>query len=97
MLDAVDLALQIDRRWREGETEIVALRKRYSELSQRERQVMALGTTGLLNSRSQEFSLSEVTVKIHRGSAMRKMNARTLADLVKIAGLLELNQDLQVT
>jgi FixJ family two-component response regulator len=98
MLDAVASALEIDRRRREGETEIIALRKRYSELSQREKQVMALVTTGLMNKQvAGKLSLSEVTVKIHRGSAMRKMDARTLADLIKMAELLEINRDLQVT
>ena len=59
---------------------------------------MALVTTGLMNKQvAGKLSLSEVTVKIHRGSAMRKMDARTLADLIKMAELLEINRDLQVT
>jgi len=96
MLDAVASALEIDRQRREGEVEIIALRKRYSELSQREKQVMALVTTGLMNKQvAGKLSLSEVTVKIHRGSAMRKMDARTLADLIKMAEILELNRDMQ--
>ncbi|MGX5666458.1 response regulator transcription factor [Rhizobium daejeonense] len=96
MLDAVASALEVDRKRREGEVELMALRKRYSELSLRERQVMTLVTTGLMNKQvAGKLSLSEVTVKIHRGSAMRKMDARTLADLVKMAELLELHRDLE--
>ncbi len=96
MLDAVASALEIDRQRREGEVETMALRKRYSELSQREKQVMALVTTGLMNKQvAGKLSLSEVTVKIYRGSAMRKMDARTLADLIKMAEVLELNRDMQ--
>ena len=96
MLDAVASALEVDRKRREGEVELMALRKRYSELSLRERQVMTLVTTGLMNQQvAGKLSLSEVTVKIHRGSAMRKMDARTIADLVKMAELLELHRDLE--
>lgn len=96
MLDAVASALEIDRQRRESEVELFALRKRYSELSQRERQVMTLVTTGLMNKQiAGKLSLSEVTVKIHRGSAMRKMAARTLADLIKMAETLELHRDLE--
>lgn len=96
MLDAVTSALEIDRQRREGEVELEALRKRYCELSQRERQVMAMVTTGLMNKQiAGKLSLSEVTVKIHRGSAMRKMDARTLADLIKMSELLDLHRDLE--
>ncbi len=96
MLDAVASALEIDRHRREGEVELVALRKRYAELTLRERQVMALVTTGLMNKQvAGKLSLSEVTVKIHRGSAMRKMDAKTLADLIKMAEMLELHQDFE--
>ncbi|MFK0332837.1 response regulator transcription factor [Rhizobium sp. NPDC090275] len=98
MLDAVASALEIDRKRRRGELELLALRNRYAELSLRERQVMALVTTGLMNKQvAGKLSLSEVTVKIHRGSAMRKMDAKTLPDLVKMAELLELHGDLQAS
>lgn len=94
MLDAVASALEIDRKRRRGELELLALRSRYAELSLRERQVMALVTTGLMNKQvAGKLSLSEVTVKIHRGSGMRKMGAKTLADLIKMAELLELHLD----
>ncbi len=96
MLDAVASALEIDRQRRKGEVEVTAVRKRYSELSQREKQVMALVTTGLMNKQvAGKLSLSEVTVKIHRGSAMRKMDARNLADLIKMAEVLELDRDME--
>lgn len=96
MLDAVASALEIDRNRRRGELELLALRKRYAELSLRERQVMALVTTGLMNKQvAGKLSLSEVTVKIHRGSAMRKMDAKTLVDLTKMAQLLELHRNLE--
>lgn len=96
MLDAVASALEIDRNRRRGELELLALRKRYAELSLRERQVMALVTTGLMNKQvAGKLSLSEVTVKIHRGSAMRKMDAKTLVDLTKMAQLLELHSNLE--
>ncbi|CDM62574.1 MULTISPECIES: response regulator transcription factor [Rhizobium] len=95
MLDAVSAALQLDRERRAGDSELAALRNRYAELSLREKQVMALVTTGLMNKQvAGKLSLSEVTVKIHRGSAMRKMEARTLADLVKMAELLKLHDTL---
>jgi FixJ family two-component response regulator len=71
-----------------GETE---LRTRFETLSPRERQVMTLVTSGLMNKQvAGELNLSEITVKIHRGAAMRKMGARTLADLVRMAEALHL-------
>ncbi|WP_337270411.1 response regulator transcription factor [Oryzifoliimicrobium ureilyticus] len=96
MLDAVAAALAIDRNRRQEEAELRGLRKRYTELSLRERQVMSLVTTGLMNKQvAGKLLLSEVTVKIHRGHAMRKMGAKNLADLIKMAELLELHRDLE--
>jgi FixJ family two-component response regulator len=93
MLDAVSSALEIDRQRREGDGELSALKARYNDLSPREKQVMELVTTGLMNKQvAGKLSLSEVTVKIHRGSAMRKMEARSLADLVKMAELLKIHE-----
>jgi FixJ family two-component response regulator len=63
---------------------------RYESLSTRERQVMALVTAGLMNKQvAFELGLSEITVKVHRGTLMKKMGVRTLADLVKLSGQLD--------
>jgi FixJ family two-component response regulator len=73
------------------EAEIQALRGRYAELSDREREVMALVVAGRLNKQvGGELGISEITVKGHRGNVMRKMNARSLPDLVTMAALLGL-------
>jgi FixJ family two-component response regulator len=86
LIDTVTSALEEDRNRRVQEHEIGLLRSRHATLTERERQVMDLVTEGRLNKQAAfELSLSEITVKIHRASAMRKMGARTLADLVKIA------------
>ena len=89
MLDAVAAALERDRRRRADERAAAELQARYDTLTTRERQVMALVTAGLLNKQvAAEIGLSEITVKIHRGQAMRKMAARSLPDLVRMAELL---------
>lgn len=86
MLDAVSAALDRDRQGRAESGRLDGLKDLYATLSPRERQVMALVTAGRLNKQvAGELDLSEITVKIHRGSAMRKMGARTLADLVRMA------------
>jgi FixJ family two-component response regulator len=86
MLDAVTKSLERDRHRREQERAAAGLRARYETLSPRERQVMALVTAGLMNKQvAGEVGLSEITVKIHRGNVMRKMAAKTLADLVRMA------------
>jgi len=65
------------------------VKSRFDTLSPRERQVMALVSAGRLNKQvAGDLSLSEITVKIHRGAAMRKMGARSLADLVRMADAL---------
>lgn len=92
MLDAVTVALEADRRRRAEESGLSELKSRFADLTAREKQVMTLVTTGLMNKQvAGMLSLSEVTVKIHRGSVMRKMGARTLADLIRMAELLHLN------
>lgn len=94
MLDAVSAALEKDRRRRNAEEGTAALRALYATLSPRERQVMALVTAGRMNKQvAGELRLSEITVKIHRGAAMRKMKARTLADLVRMAEALHVSPD----
>lgn len=91
LLDAVTVALQRDEAQRAQRDDLALLRERYATLSPREQQVMALVTAGRLNKQvAADLSLSEITVKIHRGSAMRKMQARTLPDLVRMAEALKL-------
>jgi FixJ family two-component response regulator len=94
MLDAVTLAIEKDRTQRAADKDITELRTRFETLSPRERQVMTLVTAGRMNKQvAGELNLSEITIKIHRGSAMRKMGARTLADLVRMAETLHLKRD----
>lgn len=91
MLDAVAAALEKDRTRRAENGKLDGLRAAYASLSPRERQVMALVTAGKMNKQvAGDLSLSEITVKIHRGAAMRKMGAKTLADLVRMAEALDL-------
>jgi FixJ family two-component response regulator len=86
VLDAVSRALAIDRDRRLAESDQADIATRYKSLSSRERQVMALVTAGKMNKQvAGELGLSEITVKVHRGTLMRKMGVRTLADLVKLA------------
>jgi FixJ family two-component response regulator len=91
MLDAVTAAMAKDEARRASDKGDADLRSRFETLSPRERQVMALVTAGRMNKQvAGELNLSEITVKIHRGSAMRKMKAKTLADLVRMAEALHL-------
>jgi FixJ family two-component response regulator len=89
MLDAVRAALDRDRSRREYDQETSDLRTRFEGLSTRERQIMALVTSGLMNKQiAGEIGVSEVTVKVHRHNVMKKLGAKSLADLVRIADLL---------
>lgn len=93
MLDAVSVAIQRDAERRESERTATGLQALFETLSPRERQIMTLVTQGLLNKQiAGEVGLSEITVKIHRGSVMRKMQARTFAELVRMAESLGLHQ-----
>jgi len=91
LLDAVRNAIERSRTTLGHEAEMRALRQRYASLTSRERQVMALVVAGLLNKQvGSDLGISEITVKAHRGSVMRKMEADSLADLVTMAARLRL-------
>src|SRR5579864_3277831 len=91
LLTAIRAALERSRVALSVASEMRALRDRYASLSQRERQVMALVVSGLLNKQvGGELGISEITVKAHRGKVMQKMKANSLADLVKMAARLRL-------
>jgi len=90
LLEAVNRALASDSARREEASQTAALRQRYSKLTDRERQIMTLVVAGKLNKQiAAEVQLAEATVKLHRGHMMRKMHASSVADLVRIASILE--------
>ena len=93
MLDAVMAAIERDRQRRTIDDDVSQLQQRFGTLSPREQQVMLLVAAGKMNKQvAGDLGISEITVKIHRGAAMRKMKARTLADLVRMAEMLKPKQ-----
>ncbi len=89
MLDAVQLGLQQDQVRRESSNATAGLKAKYASLTPREQEVLGLVTTGLMNKQiAGQIGVSEITVKVHRGNVMRKMGAKSLAELVRMADAL---------
>jgi FixJ family two-component response regulator len=86
LLQAIDAAISMDRKARERRSELAELQKHYALLTPREREVLPLVTAGLANKETAaELGTSEITIGVHRGQVMRKMGARSLAELVRMA------------
>lgn len=93
MLDAVRVAIERDRKRREADKIVANLKILFETLTPREREILALVSSGLMNKQiAAELGLAEITVKIHRGHIMKKMDAKTLADLLRKAEILGIRQ-----
>ncbi len=93
LLEAVQLALQRDRDRRLEERAVLQTRARFDALTPREQEILGLVTAGLMNKQvAAELEVSEITVKVHRGNVMKKMGARSLADLVRMADAVGIQQ-----
>ena len=93
LLDAVKLGLEKDETKRKSQKASASVRVLYESLTPREQEVIRLVTTGLMNKQvAAEMGVSEITVKVHRGNAMRKMKASTLADLIRMVDMLGIRQ-----
>jgi FixJ family two-component response regulator len=93
LLDAVQMALERDRRSRAEHMAVHDVRTRFESLTHREQEVIGLVAAGLMNKQiAAELGVSEITVKVHRGNVMKKMGARSLADLVRMADALEIRR-----
>jgi len=91
LLDAVQFALERDRARHQREAEIATLRERFESLSAREREVVAMVVSGMLNKQiAAEIGTTENTVKVHRSRAIEKMQAKSLADLVRMVDRLKI-------
>jgi FixJ family two-component response regulator len=91
LLDAIQSGLARDQAWRDDEQTMIELRARYATLTSRERDVMAGVAAGRLNKQiAGDLGVSEITVKMHRGQVMRKMRARSVPDLARMADKLNL-------
>jgi FixJ family two-component response regulator len=89
LLDAVQVALERDRARRAENKAVHQIRAHFEALTPREKEVLAAVTTGLMNKQiAADLGVSEITVKVHRGNVMKKMGAKSLADLVRMAGTL---------
>jgi FixJ family two-component response regulator len=94
LLDAVKTALEKDEAKRRSQTTIAGVRALFESLTPREQEVIGWVTAGLMNKQvASEMGVSEITVKVHRGNAMRKMRASTLADLVLMANMLGIRRN----
>jgi FixJ family two-component response regulator len=93
LLAAIDAALALDRKGRRERAELAELQKHYALLTPREREVLPFVVAGLANKQTAaELGTSEITIGVHRGQIMRKMGARSLAELVRMADKLTLTR-----